>query len=107
MREKYSFIATIEYTAIPPSEYQNHVKHSTSLEFYMILIPLGWNDRILNGSLWKSLIISRIKYSSEMSNNLIFLRWYVLFNNDNKLTFIFFFFKLFTVGVSIISEQSS
>ena len=43
-----------------PSGYQNHVKPSASLGFYVILIHLGWNGRIFNGSLWKSLIVCRI-----------------------------------------------
>ena len=55
MRKNCSY-APIENTAILPSGYQNHVKPS-SLGLYTILIPLGWNGRIFNSSLWQSLII--------------------------------------------------
>ena len=41
----------IEYTAIPPEGYQNHVKPEACRGFYMILIPRGWNGCIFNGSL--------------------------------------------------------
>ena len=52
MREKYTFI---RYTFIPPSGSTKPVKPSASLGFYRVLWPLGWNKRISNDSIWKSL----------------------------------------------------
>ena len=56
--------------AIPPEGYQNHIKPSASLGFIMILIPLGWNGHIFNGSLWKSLILILISPIEEVQSGI-------------------------------------
>ena len=58
MREKYSFIGCHWIYGHSTLGVSKSWKPSASLGFYMILIPLGWNGRIFNGSLWKSLIVS-------------------------------------------------
>ena len=86
MREKYSFIAYHWIYGHSTLGYQNHVKPSASLRLYMIFIPRGWNGRIFNGSIWKSLIIIHwltvpfllCIYLRCWNKRTIYLEWYIV-----------------------------